>query len=66
MRLALRVQSQRRATLEALSVIKNPPHPTFVKQANIAHGPQQVVNNGAAVPAADRASEKAESPQTQL
>jgi hypothetical protein len=67
MRLALRAQSQCRATLEALSVIKNAPHPaTFAKQLNIANGPQQVVNNGTAEPAGDQPSEKAESPQTRL
>lgn len=43
MKLALRAQSQCRATLETLSVIKNPPV-VFAKQANIAHGPQQVNN----------------------
>ena len=32
-----------RATVETLSVMKNPP--VFARQANIAHGPQQV-NNG--------------------
>lgn len=45
MRLALKAQSQCRTTLEALAEIKNPRHVAFVKQANIAHGPQQV-NNG--------------------
>ena len=44
MRLALKAQSQCRATLETLAVIKNPPT-VFARQANIAHGPQQV-NNG--------------------
>lgn len=44
MKLALRAQSQCRSTLEALSAIKNPPV-VYAKQANIAHGPQQV-NNG--------------------
>jgi hypothetical protein len=45
MRLALKAQSQCRATLETLAAIKNPAPLTFVKQANVAHGPQQV-NNG--------------------
>lgn len=45
MRLALKAQSQCRTTLEALVEIKNPHPVAFVKQANIAHGPQQV-NNG--------------------
>jgi hypothetical protein len=43
-RLALRAQAQCRATLETLAAIKNPPV-LIAKQANIAHGPQQV-NNG--------------------
>lgn len=45
LRLALKAQSQCRATLETLAVIKNPPQLALVRQANIAHGPQQV-NNG--------------------
>lgn len=45
MKAALRAQSQCRATLETLATIKNPPV-LIAKQANIAHGPQQV-NNGA-------------------
>jgi len=45
LRLALKAQSQCRATIETLAEIKNPSHVTFAKQANIAHGPQQV-NNG--------------------
>lgn len=51
LRLGLKAQSQCRATLETLAVIKNPPNVAFVQQANIAHGPQQV-NNGPA-PAGD-------------
>ena len=43
MRLALKAQSQCRATLETLAEIKNPM--PYIKQANIANGPQQV-NNG--------------------
>jgi hypothetical protein len=45
MRLAMKAQSQCRTTLEALAEIKNPRSVAFVKQANIAAGPQQV-NNG--------------------
>ncbi len=48
LRLALKAQSQCRSTLETLAAIKNPPPVAFVRQANIAHGPQQV-NNTAAV-----------------
>lgn len=53
MRLALKAQSQCRTTLEALAEIKNPRQVAFVKQANIAHGPQQV-NNGTPTQAAPR------------
>lgn len=49
--LALKAQAQSRATLEALIELKQPRHaPTFVKQANIANGPQQVNNAGASTP----------------
>ncbi len=44
LKLALRAQSQSRATWESLSAIKNPPMMGYVGQANIAHGPQQVNN----------------------
>jgi hypothetical protein len=44
LRLALKAQSQCRATLETLATIKNPPV-IFAKQANISSGHQQV-NNG--------------------
>lgn len=46
MRMALRAQSQCRSTLETLAEVKNPKSVAFVRQANIANGPQQV-NNGA-------------------
>lgn len=48
LRLALKAQSQCRTTLETLAEIKNPRPIAFVKQANIANGPQQV-NNGTPV-----------------
>ena len=47
MKLALRAQSQCRATWEAISTIKNPPIAGYVGQANIAQGPQQVNNEAA-------------------
>ncbi len=50
LRLAFKAQSQCRATLETLAEIKNPRAVAFVKQANIANGPQQI-NNG--VPSAN-------------
>lgn len=68
LRLGLKAQSQCRATLETLAAIKNPPV-TIVRQANIAHGPQQV-NNGTmpnSTPAAAQAhAEENQNPQTQL
>ena len=45
--LALKAQAQSRATISALVDLKYPRQATFVKQANIAHGPQQI-NNGTA------------------
>lgn len=44
MRLALKAQNQSRATLQALVQLKQPTNTTFVKQANIAQGHQQVNN----------------------
>lgn len=61
MRMALRSQSQCRATLETLAAIKNPPI-VYARQANVTTGPQQV-NNG--IPAPLRARE-IETEQTQL
>lgn len=50
LRLGLKSQAQCRATLQTLAEIRNPPQVAFVRQANIANGPQQV-NNGVAEPA---------------
>ena len=61
LRMALRAQSQCRATLETLATIRNPPV-LFAKQANVTTGPQQI-NNG--LPAASRARES-ESPPSKL
>ena len=47
MRLALKAQSQARATAETLALMKNPM--PYIRQANIAHGPQQI-NNGTTTP----------------
>lgn len=44
MNMALKAQSQSRATIQALIELKFPKQATFVKQANIAHGHQQVNN----------------------
>ncbi len=43
--LALKAQAQSRATIQAVVDLKYPKQATFVNQANIANGPQQV-NNG--------------------
>lgn len=60
MRLALKAQSQCCRALETLAAIKNPPASVaFVRQANIAHGPQQV-NNGTP-PSGDEPSRARES-----
>ncbi len=61
MRMALRAQSQCRATLETLAAIKNPPV-VYARQANVTTGPQQI-NNGTAVPTRAR---EIETEQTQL
>jgi hypothetical protein len=61
MRLALKAQSQCRTTWESIAEIKNPRAVAFVKQANIANGPQQV-NNG--VP--DARAGKTENEQSKL
>ena len=44
MNLALKAQAQSRATIQALIELKYPKQATFVKQANIANGNQQVNN----------------------
>ena len=59
MRLALKAQSQCRATIETLALMKNPQPVTFVRQANVAHGPQQV--NNVPQPMAESASRARES-----
>ena len=57
MGLAFKAQAQSRATISALVDLKHPRQATFVKQANIAHGPQQV-NNGTTVGANPELSAK--------
>jgi hypothetical protein len=42
--LALKAQAQSRATIQAVVELKFPRQVAFVKQANISHGPQQVIN----------------------
>lgn len=56
MNLALKAQSQCRATIQALTELKYPKQVAFVKQANIAHGHQQI-NNGNESNTSSRAEE---------
>lgn len=65
MRMALRAQSQCRATLETLAEIKNPMAGAYVRQANIAAGHQQV-NNGATPEGKPRARENKSEQSKQL
>ena len=51
MRMALKAQAQCRATLETLAIVKNPQ--PYIRQANIAQGPQQVNNSYATTSAHD-------------
>jgi hypothetical protein len=60
LRLALRAQSQCRATWEAISAIQNPPMANYVAQANVAN--TQQVNNGALPPR----GQESESPPNKL
>jgi hypothetical protein len=63
--LALKAQAHSRATLEALAEIKNPRPVAFVKQANIANGPQQV-NNAGAPPEPHARAENSANPSNEL
>jgi hypothetical protein len=63
LRLALKAQSQCRATLETLAAIKNPQPVAFVKQANISQGPQQVNNGAVNLPTSTHAPARAEHSQ---
>jgi hypothetical protein len=56
MSLAFKAQNQSRATLQALIQLKQPSQTTFVRQANIAQGHQQVNN----------LTEKIKTPQNEL
>ncbi|CAK0754065.1 conserved hypothetical protein [Gammaproteobacteria bacterium] len=59
MKIALRAQSQCRATLETLATIKNPPV-VYARQANVTTGPQQI-NNGNPEPSRTREIENKQS-----
>lgn len=64
MNMALKAQSQSRATIQALTELKYPKQATFVKQANISNGHQQV-NNSTSTHAPAHASEN-QNPQNKL
>ena len=61
LRLGFKAQAQCRATLGTLAEIKNPPT-LFARQANIAHGPQQV-NNTVRVEERDSETTRAANPK---
>ena len=58
LRLAFKAQSQCRSTLETLAEIKNPRTATFIKQANVAGGHQQINNGAGTMPTEGRPHEK--------
>ncbi len=64
LKMAFKAQAQARATIEAISAVKNPPVARYVNQANIAHGHQQV-NNGISQDTDPRAGEK-QNPKNEL
>lgn len=53
--LALKCQAQSRATILAIAELKFPRQVAFIKQNNVAHGPQQVNNGTAPAPTTARA-----------
>ena len=61
MNLALKAQSQSRATIQALVELKYPKQTNFVKQANITNGHQQI-NNNAPAPSTKETSTRAPAP----
>ncbi len=63
LRLALKAQNQARATLEALSALKNPSI-VIARQANINNGGQQQVNNGTAAAGDAATTAKAVKPRS--
>lgn len=64
LRLAMKAQSQCRATAETLAEIKNPRSVAFVRQANIANNQQ--VNSGQPTPVAEPRAEQHQSEQNEL
>ncbi len=64
--LALKAQAQSRATISALVDLKYPRQSTFVKQANISNGPQQVNNGSTQNTGTHSQAEKSENLQNEL
>ena len=64
--LALKAQAQSRATITALVDLKHPKQAMFVKQANIANGPQQVNNGVPADPERSAQAREAERPNLNI
>jgi hypothetical protein len=62
--LAMKAQSQSRATIATLVDLKFPRQVAFVKQTNVSHGPQQVNNH--LEPGAGSRTEEMQSQQTKL
>lgn len=56
--LGLKAQAQSRATIQALVELKFPRQVQFLKQTNVAHGPQQVNNHAAPMPARELQSDQ--------
>jgi hypothetical protein len=65
LRLGMRAQSQCSRTIQILGELKNPAPVSFVRQQNIAHGPQQV-NNGTPADATPPPAREAETAPNQL
>ena len=68
LRLGFRAQAQCSATIERLFLMKNPTGAVFAKQANIAHGPQQVNNtlHAGPSPLADPRAQESETAPNKL
>ena len=65
-RLALKAQAQCRTTVQTLAFMQHPPAAVFARQANIAHGPQQVNNAGPGTPLALASGDAAPTGQNEL
>ena len=66
MNMAFKAQSQSRATIQALTELKYPKQATFVKQANISNGHQQVNNTTSTHAPAPARAKEIENPHNEL